>query len=493
MTQFIAVDVGAESGRLLVGVLQNGTLTMQEAHRFANGMINVHGSLYWNVLEIFQQIKIGLRKIRQEFGGEFVSLGIDTWAVDFGLLDRDGNLLANPVAYRDARTEGMIERAVERVTREDIYAQTGGIQFLSLNTLYQLLALAERHSPLLECANTLLMMPDMLAYWLTDRIAVEYTNATTTQFYDSRTGTWARGLLDQLEIPHHFLPEVVLPGTILGKLTPGVAKEVGFDDLAVVAVASHDTASAVAAVPANQPDFAWMSSGTWSLLGGTADHAITTPEALAYNFSNYGGANGSVLPWKNIMGLWLVQECRRQWEREGQTLSYDELTHLSANARPFIAVINPDESVFFAPENMPAAIQQYCRETGQSIPATPGEIVRVALESLALRYRWVLDRLERLAGIRYPALHIVGGGSQNALLNQFAADATGKPVIAGPVEATGMGNIAVQAVATGHIGSLDDARRVMRQSIQTQIFAPQPSPAWAEAYGQLEQLVEVRK
>lgn len=489
MTRFIAVDVGAESGRLLVGTLQSGTLTIQEAHRFANGSVSVRGRLYWNVLEIFNQIKNGLRRIRQELGEDIVSLGIDTWGVDFGLLDRDGDLLANPASYRDPRTEGMMELAFEHVSRADIYEQTGGIQFLSLNTLYQLLAMAQANSPLLAAAHSFLMMPDLLAYWLTDRIAVEYTNATTTQFFDSRNRTWARSLLDQLGIPHHFLPEVVLPGTLLGKLTPAVVREVGFSELSVIAVASHDTASAIAGVPASGADFAWLSSGTWSLLGGTADRAIVTPEALEYNVSNYGGANGSVLPWKNIMGLWLVQECRRQWEREGTSLSYDELMRLAEEAPSFVAVINPDNAAFFAPDNMPAAIQHYCRDTGQQVPETRGQIVRTALESLALRYRWVLHKLETLAGITYPALHIVSGGSQNKLLNQFAANATGKMVIAGPVEATGMGNILLQAVATGHIASLAEARAVARRSTQIVTYAPRPDADWESAYDRLNALV----
>ncbi len=326
------------------------------------------------------------------------------------------------------------------------------------------------------------MIPDLLHFWLTGVKACEYTNATSTQFYDSLKGEWSAPILDALGIPRHIFPEIIHPGTILGPLLPEIADEVGFDSLAVVAPATHDTASAVVAVPAESDNFAWLSSGTWSLLGCVHDKAIITEQALEYNISSYGGAGGMVLPWKNIMGLWLVQECKRIWEKEGDELSFDEITQMAAEARPFVAVIDPDHPSFLAPPDMPEAIRTYCRETGQHVPETRGEIVRTALEGLALRYRWVIEKLDILLSRQTETLHIVGGGSQNQLLNQFAADATQLPVTVGPVEATAIGNIAVQAVASGELAALDEARQITKQSFEIIYFNPGDHTHWEQAY-----------
>lgn len=489
MSQFIAMDLGAESGRAIVGKLDGSRLSLEEAYRFPNGAVRVLNSLHWDPLRLFGEMKQGLSKVSQDYGQDFASVGVDTWGIDYALLDAAGQLVGNPYCYRDARTEGMMEEAFEHISRQEIFEQTGGIQFLSINTLYQLLSMVVNDSPQLDIAATFLMMPDLFNYWLTGRQACEFTDATTTQFYNSLEGDWSRSVLDQLGIPDHIFPEVIMPGTEVGPLRPDIGEEVGFESLPVIAPASHDTASAVVAVPAEGDDFAWLSSGTWSLLGGISDRPIVSPEALSYNFSSYGGAGGSCLPWKNIMGLWLVQECRRIWARGGDNYSYDDLTRMAARSNPFTAIVEPDHPSFLAPADMPAVIQAFCRETGQTVPESRGEIVRTALEGLALKYRWVTEKLQILLNRQFNALHIVGGGSQNQLLCQFAADATQLPVIAGPVEATAIGNIAVQAVATGHLASLDEARQVIRRSFEVVNYEPGTAAPWDAAYERFEKLM----
>ncbi len=489
MSLFIALDLGAESGRAIVGKLAADRLSLEEAYRFPNGAVRVLGSLHWDPLRLFSEMKQGLSKISQQYGQDFASVGVDTWGIDYALLDRAGNLVSNPYCYRDARTEGMMEEAFKHISRQEIFEQTGGIQFLSINTLYQMLSMVVNNAPQLELAATFLMMPDLFNYWLTGRKACEFTDTTTTQFYNSLEGDWSRAVLEKLGLPTDIFPEVVLPGTELGPLLPDIAEGVGFGPLPVIAPATHDTASAVVAVPAGDEEFAWLSSGTWSLLGGISAKPLVTPEALGYNFSSYGGAGGLCLPWKNIMGLWLVQECRRIWARTGDEFSYHDLTRMAAEASPFTAIVEPDHPSFLAPADMPAAIQAFCRETGQVVPDTRGEIVRTALEGLALKYRWVVEKLQILLERKFKALHVVGGGSQNKLLCQFAADATGLPVIAGPVEATAIGNIAVQAVATGYLASLDEARQVIRRSFDVVTYEPGESAPWDEAYERFEKLV----
>lgn len=489
MSQFIALDLGAESGRAIVGKLDAGRLSLEEAYRFPNGAVRILNSLHWDPLRLFSEIKQGLSKISQDYGQDFASMGVDTWGIDYALLDSDGNLVGNPYCYRDARTEGMMDEAFKHVSRQEIFKRTGGIQFLSINTLFQMLSMVVNNSPQLEMAATFLMMPDLFNYWLTGRKACEFTDTTTTQFYNSLVGDWSRDVLEKLGIPTGIFPEVVLPGTELGTLLPDIADEIGLDPLRVIVPATHDTASAVVAVPAEADDFAWLSSGTWSLLGGISDKPIVTPEALGYNFSSYGGAGGMCLPWKNIMGLWLVQECRRIWARTGHNFSYDDLTKMAAEAKPFTAIVEPDHPSFLAPVDMPASIQAYCQDSGQTVPESKGQIVRTALEGLALKYRWVTEKLQILLDHKFNALHIVGGGSQNRLLCQFAADATQLPVIAGPVEATAIGNIAVQAIATDHLASLDEARQVIRRSFEVLTYEPGLSAPWDEAYDRFEKLV----
>lgn len=484
MSKYISVDLGAESGRVIVATIGDGRLELDEVHRFANGAVQVGDNLHWDVLHLWHQIKLGLRKAATEHGRDIRSLAVDTWGIDYALLDRQGKLVGNPHSYRDPRTTGVMEAALEKLGRWEIYRQSGGIQFMSINTLYQLYSMVLGGDPALELAGTFLMIPDLFNYWLTGERACEFTDVTSTQFYDRRQGGWAKSMLQQLGIPTHIFPDVILPGARLGALLPAVADETGLGRLPVVAVAGHDTASAVVAVPVaeDRGKWAWLSSGTWSLLGGISAEPIVTEQALEYNFSNYGGPGGMYLPWKNIMGLWLVQECRRSWEKAGQSFTYDELTDLALRAEPFFAVLDPDDPTFLAPKDMPAAVIGYCQRTGQRVPDSHGQFVRIIFESLVLRYRWTLERLERLQNHRMDALHVVGGGSRNALLCQLTANALGLPVIAGPVEATAIGNAVLQAVSMGDLGSLEEARSLVAAACDVAVYEPGDSSGWDEAY-----------
>lgn len=482
---FIALDLGAESGRAILGRFDGDKLSLEAVHRFPNGPVRLPTGMYWNVLSLYTEIKHGLARAYADSGSQVTSLGLDTWGVDFALLDRAGHLIGNPHHYRDSRNDGMVEKAFEIVPREEIFEQTG-IQFLQLNSLYQLLSMSLHKSPKLEVASSLLMMPDLFNYWLTGRRACEYTDATTSQCFDPRRGTWAYPLLEKLGLPTHIFPAIVQPGTELGHLLPGVADEVGVSrTISVIAPGSHDTASAVAAVPVAEEaenSFAYISSGTWSLVGVETTSPVITPQSLAYNFTNEGGVENTIRLLKNVMGLWLVQECRRTWAQQGQEHSYAELAELAAQAAPFAALVEPDDASFFAPGDMPARIRDFCLRTGQTPPDSKGGFIRCALESLAFKYRWVIEKTEELTGRPVTTVHIVGGGSQNRLLNQFAANATGQPVVAGPVEATAAGNVLMQLLAAGQISSLREGRALVRKSFPVEIYEPQETAAWSEAY-----------
>jgi rhamnulokinase len=478
---YLAFDLGAESGRAVVGQLEDGKLTLTPIHRFPNGPVKVLGNLHWDVLRLFSELRQGLTLYRREYGPNLDGVALDTWGVDFALLGRGGALLGNPHHYRDARTEGMLQAAFDRVPREEIFAATG-IQFMEINSLYQLLAMKLGRDPTLDQAESLLMMPDLFNYWLTGVQACEFSDATTTQFYDPRQGDWARPMLERLGLPTHILQPVTQPGTILGPLRAEIAEDTGLQGVPVIAPACHDTGSAVAAVPARGADFAYISSGTWSLMGIESNKPVITPESLAFNFTNEGGVCGTFRVLKNIMGLWLVQECRRTWAQEGTELAYAELADLAAAAPAFGPLVEPDNHVFLRPGDMPSRIREFCVHTGQEPPETRGEIIRCVLESLALKYRWVLDKLEIMSR-PLRAIHIMGGGSQNALLCQFAADATQRLVVAGPVEATAAGNVLMQALARGQIGSLPEGREIVRHSFEVVAYEPGPSAGWDDAYG----------
>lgn len=483
-SHYLAIDLGAESGRAMLGQLDGGRLALSELHRFPNTPVRLPGGLHWDVLRLWAEIKNGLRLAAQQHGHGLASVGLDTWGVDFALLDRDGALIANPHHYRDSRTDGMLAEALRRLPREQIFERTG-IQFIQINTLFQLLAMAAGRSPALEIAETFLTIPDLLNFWLTGQRVCEFTNATTTQCYDPRAGDWATPVLDAIGIPRRIFPPVVMPGTLLGALRPEVAEETGAHDLPVVAPACHDTGSAVAAVPAEAPGFAWLSSGTWSIMGFESPEPVITAQSLAFNLTNEGGVGGTFRCSKNIMGLWLVQECRRTWAAQGHDWSYGDLAQLAAEAAPLVALVDPDAEEFFKPGDMPERIRAFCRRTGQPAPEGPGAVVRCVLESMALKYRWVLDRLETVAGRRLDPIHIIGGGAQNRLLNQLTADATGRSVIAGPVEATAIGNILVQAIALGQLGSLAEARAVVRRSFELDRYQPAAAADWDAAYQRL--------
>lgn len=489
---YLAFDLGAESGRAIFGQIEDDALRLTEVHRFANTPVLVptapgQQTLHWDVLGLWHEIKSGLSTALARHG-QMSSLGLDTWGVDFGLLDRNGALLANPVHYRDSRTDGMMEAAFQIVPKAEIFAQTG-IQFMQLNSLYQLLSLVQNQSPLLEVADTFLTMPDLFNYWLTGRKVAEFTNATTTQCYNPLQRNWAYPMLEKLGIPTTLFPEVVQPGSVLGSLRSDVAAELGVNEMSVVAPACHDTGSAVAAVPADGADFVWISSGTWSILGVEVKEAVVNAQALSYNLTNEGGVNGSYRLCKNVMGMWPIQESLRIWHREGHSYSYADLAPLAQGAEALRFVIDPDHDDFLKPGDMPARIRAYCRRTGQGEPENHAEIVRCVLESLALKYRLVLESLESLLGRQLHSIHIVGGGSQNALLNQFTADATGKPVIAGPVEATATGNILVQALALGDLASLQEGRNLVRRTTRLDQYEPVRKAQWDQAFGRFTEII----
>jgi rhamnulokinase len=466
---FLAIDLGAESGRAFLGRFDGERVTLEEIHRFPNEPVQLVDGLHWDVLSIFREIKRGLAKAAAEVDG-LESVGVDSWGVDFALLDREGALVSNPLNHRDHRTEGMVEKAFEWVPKEEIY-ETTGIQFIRINTLYQLLAM--RGSPLLEVTESLLLIPDLINYWLTGEKACEFTNATTTQLYSLQAGGWAPDLLQRMSLSVDVFPKIVPPATELGPLLPEVAEEVGLGaQHPVVAVASHDTASAVVAVPAEGESFAYISSGTWSLVGVETPEPVVTQEAMDANFTNEGGFGGRTRFLKNVMGLWLLQECRRIWAQEGQEYSYEELTRLAEEAPASGPLVDPDHPSFLAPGDMPSRIRRFCEATDQRAPEEVGEVARCIFESLALKYQWVVAQTGEIAGQNVEAVHVVGGGSQNFLLCQLTADATRLPVLAGPVEATALGNVMVQAYARGYVGSLEEIRAVVSRSTDINRYTP---------------------
>ncbi len=487
----LGIDLGAESGRVMAGVWDGKTMRLEELHRFANGGVEIAGSLRWDVLRLWAEIQNGLTIAGHRFGDAIVSIGVDTWGVDYVLLSKSDELLGLPYTHRDARTHGLLAQTYERVARAEIFAQTGA-QFLEINTLFQLVAAQRDHPEILAAADCFLMIPDFLNWCLTGVRGVEFTNATTTQFCHPATRGWATELLGQLDLPTHFLPPIIEPGTKLGGLRESVARRTGIRRAQVFAPATHDTGSAVAGVPTRRTgraDWAYLSSGTWSLLGVEVPHAILTPGVLARNLTNEGGIDGTYRLLKNIMGLWLVQQCKRAFDAEGKTYDYSEIVQIAAEAAPFRSLINPDDTRFLSPANMPEAIRAFCRETGQPNPDTDGALVRCCFESLALMYATVIGWIEELTGERIEVIHIVGGGSRNALLNQFTADASSRPVFAGPVEATVFGNVLVQARARGEISSLDEIRGVVRASGGVTQFDPKDEAAWAEPRARFARLI----
>lgn len=487
--KFLAFDLGAESGRGVIGFFDGKKLRLEEINRFPTGGTRLAGSLYWDVLRMYDEMKRGIRIAVEAHGKDIAGLGVDTWGVDFGLLGPNDTLLENPHCYRDSRIDGMMELAEQKLGRAYIYEQTG-IQFMPINTLYHMMALAQQNHWMLDIAKSMLLMADLFNFFFTGSKVCEFTNATTTQFYNPRENGWARSLLEQLDIPTHFLLDVVPPGTVLGNLRPSIVGELDVSPISVIAPATHDTGSAVAAVPAKGGDYAYISSGTWSLMGVESHRPIINEKALGLNFTNEGGVEGTFRVLRNIMGLWLVQECRRTWARQGRDFSYDELTELARKAEPFRSIIDPDDVSFLKPGDMPARIREFCNNTGQPRPEDEGQVVRTVLDSLALKYRWVLERLEMLLGRNLSPIHVVGGGIQNKLLCQLTANVTRKQVVAGPVEATAIGNVLVQALALGSIGSIAQGREIVRNSFDLVTYDPQPDPRTDEAYSRFVQVLQ---
>jgi rhamnulokinase len=491
---FLGIDLGAESGRVMAGLWDGRRLRLEEVRRFPNGAVSVGETLRWDIVRIIGEIERGLALAAQKFGANIVSAGADTWGVDFVLFSKSGELLGLPRHYRDARNRAAMEALLELVPRAEIFAASG-VQFIPINTLCQLLALHEDNPEILEAAETFLMMPDFLHWHLCGARTGEFTNATTTQFFHPREKRWSVALLEKLGLPTKMLPEVVTPGTELGLLRESLMHRTGLGGIKIVAPATHDTASAVAAVPTagtGRGNWAYISSGTWSLLGVELAAPNLSPRALELNLTNEGGVDGSYRLLKNIMGLWLLQCCRRAFEKRGGVADYAELVRLAGAAPAFRSLIDPDDLDFLNPPEMPAAIARFCRDTRQPAPRDEGEFTRCVLESLALKYATVVESLEDITGQWMEAIHIVGGGSRNALLNQFTANACARKVVAGPVEATVLGNVLVQARAAGELGSLDDIRRLTWSSSDVQEFQPRDGAGWKEGRARFAEMLAAR-
>lgn len=488
---YLGVDLGAENGRVMAGRWDGRQMRLEELHRFANGGVWVGGTFRWDVLRLWSEIQHGLTLGAKRFSRTVRSAGVDTWGVDFVLLSKSCELLGLPFHYRDGRTRGVMERAFSRVSREEIFAESG-IQFMEINTLYQLLALQQASPEVLNVADCFLTIPDFLNWCLCGRKVCEFTNATTTQCFHPTNRAWSFDLLRRLDLPVRIFPEIVMPGTPLGSLRGDVAERTGLGSIEIIAPATHDTGSAVAAVPARVEEarpWAYISSGTWSLVGIESRTPALSARALQLNVTNEGGLDGTFRILKNIMGMWLVQQCRSAFAQGGEKFDYGTLTTLATQAPAFRSFIDPDARGFLNPPDMPVAIQNFCRETEQPVPVSPAQLIRCIYESLALKYATVLASLEELAGVRIQVIHIVGGGSQNLVLNEFTASACGRNVIAGPVEATTLGNLLVQARAAGEIASLAELRQVVGASYELREFAPVAIDAWQEARARFAKLL----
>jgi len=492
LKNYLALDLGAESGRAILGTLDKGKIHLSEEYRFLTGpvciptqypeeissLIGGDDSLVWDFIRFWHEIKEGIKLASKKVKLETV--GVDTWGVDFALLDKNGLLIANPYHYRDDRTNGMMEEAFKRLPKEKIYNITG-IQFMQLNTLYQLLSLSSRNSPLLQIADKILMVPDLINYWLSGKAVAEFTEATTSQCYDSRNGEWSEEIISAMGFPRHLFPEIVPPGTVLGPLRKSVASELDCNVM-VVAPATHDTGAAVSAIPAESDDLIWISSGTWSIIGMNTPVPVINELSFQNNFTNEGGVNGTYRFSKNVTGLWIVQQCRHQWQNEGKNYSYSELTEMAHKSPHLKSFVDPDFSEFIQPGNMVEKIKTYCNKTAQPVPENDGEVIRAILQGLALRYRYTIEKLEEVSGKKTTTVHIVGGGTKNWLLNQFAADALARKVITGPVEATAIGNLMAQAIAIGDIASWKEGAAVIRSSFDISTFLPGDTTSWNIAY-----------
>ncbi len=470
----LAFDFGASSGRAILACFENSRLSIEEIHRFENNPVMRNGHLCWNFPELLEHVKEGVRR-----AGSIDSLGFDTWGVDFGLLDEEGELIEYPVHYRDERTQGMVEQALKKMDADRLYAATG-TQIMAINSLFQLLALQRQEPELLEKAHTLLFMPDLFAYALCKKKNCERSIASTAQMLDLEKGCWSGSVLEAFSLPGHLLNEPTASGTVIGQLESGAK---------VIAVAGHDTQCAVAAMPTTAQDAAFLSCGTWSLLGCELDAPVLTRESRERGLSNELGANGKINYLKNIIGLWLIQESRREWKRQGQDYSYADLERLALKEPALRSFIDPDDPIFTPPGDLPGRVQEYCRKTGQPVPESVGQIMRCIYESLALKYRFALSQLEQQTGREFRTLHILGGGTKDKLLCRLAADCTGKKVVAGPIEATALGNILIQLVTLGALEDLDAGRRLLAQTEELKIYDPDPNADWQKAYERFVKLL----
>ena len=484
--RILAFDFGASGGRAMIGMYDGETLRLKEIHRFSNDPVTVGKTVYWDILRLFYEIKQGMIKAKHD--GGFACIGIDTWGVDFGLLDQNGNLLENPIHYRDERTKGMIEKSFAYIPKERFYQITGN-QFMELNTVFQLLSLKLNRPELLERADKLLLTPDLFSYFLTGEKHAEHSIASTTQMMDANARAWSDEVLEQLGIPRRLLCDIIPSGTIAGHLSDAICEELELEAVPVAAAASHDTQSALIAVPAKEDDFIFLSCGTWSLLGTELKQPIINAKSEKYNITNEGGHEGTISFLKNIIGLWLIQESRRQWIREGEEYGFGELESMAKGVSKLQSLIDPDAPEFGTQGNIPRRIRAYCERTGQKIPDTIGAVVRCINESLALKYRMALEEIEDCTGKHYDTIYMVGGGTQSKLLCQFTADSCGRRVVAGPVEATVLGNLALQLVALGDIKDLKEARALIARSQDITVYEPQDTEAWSDAYERFKKVI----
>lgn len=484
----LTFDFGASSGRAMISTFDGEKIELKEIHRFSNDAVTIGDTLYWDTLRLFFEIKQGITKATLD--GGFDAIGIDTWGVDFGIIDKSGKLLSNPVHYRDARTEGMMEEVFKIIPKDELYQRTG-TQTMRINTLYQLFYLTKKEPELMKIADKILFTPDLFAYFLTGEKKTEATIASTSNMLDPKTGNWDFELLDKLGIDKNLLCDIIQPGETYGMLRESIAEELGCKSVPVIAVATHDTASAVVAVPTDKEDFIYVSCGTWSLFGTELNKPLMSKEASELDITNEGGYGRTIRFLKNIIGLWLFQESCRQWQREGKTIVYRELDDAAEKAAPFKSLINPDFPEFEAYGNLPKRIKDYCKMTNQPVPETDGEIVRCIYESLAFKYRYSLETFKKVTNKNYECIHMVGGGTKAQLLCKFAADACGVTVVTGPIEATAMGNAAVCFIALGDIKDIKDARYVISKSTPLNVFEPENTAEWDEAYERYKKLLEI--
>lgn len=477
---FLAFDLGASSGRAILGTLENGKLKLTEIHRFVNQMQYINGHYHWNIFSLFNELKTGLKKCIKDYGIQPQSIGIDTWGVDFVHLDEKGMILSLPFAYRDSRTDTVMDDLFRIIPREEVYLQTG-IQFMQFNSLFQLYSMIREDRSILKITDKILFMPDALNYLFSGVAKTEFSIASTSQMIKPGTCEWQTSLLEKVGIPSSILGDIVLPGTKVGRIMPEIAEETGSLQIPVIAVAGHDTASAIASVPAENGNFAYISSGTWSLMGIESPQPIISRQTADMNFTNEGGVEGTTRFLKNIMGMWLIQECRRIWSNE-VNYTWDQLVEMAKTVQPFKFLIDPDKACFLNPADMPRTVSENCLEAGPGKPGTHAEIIRCVYDSLALKYRYTLDQIRKVSSRPIEKIHIIGGGANNHFLNQLTADATGLPVVAGPVEATAIGNLLMQAKSMGLVNSLPEIRQVVRDSFDVTTFTPEHSDECDQAY-----------